>query len=71
MPRFIPARAGNNIPAIKDTAKQRLVATFFVDREAPAATDAMIKVCCDALNTVAPTAPGTKKDGGSCHGNHH
>lgn len=29
MPRFIPTRSGAGIPAIQDTAKKRIVATFF------------------------------------------
>lgn len=28
MPRFIPTRSGAGIPAIQDTAKKRIVATF-------------------------------------------
>lgn len=56
MPRFIPTRSGAGIPAIQDTAKKRIAAAFFVDKDAPDAAETMIKVCCDALNSVAPTA---------------
>ena len=52
MPRF-----GAGIPAIQDTAKKRIAAAFFVDKDAPDAAETMIKVCCDALNSVAPTPP--------------
>ena len=55
MPRFIPTRS-----AIQDTAKKRIVATFFIDKDAPDAAENMLKVCCDALNAVAPTAPTPK-----------
>lgn len=57
MPRFIPTRSGAGIPAIQDTAKKRIVATFFIDKDAPDAAENMLKVCCDALNAVAPTGP--------------
>ena len=60
MPRFIPTRSGAVIHAIQDTAKKRVVATFFIDKDAPDAAEIMIKVCCDALNSVAPTAPTPK-----------
>lgn len=60
MPRFIPTRSGAGIPASQDTAKKRVVATFFIDKDAPDAAESMIKVCCDALNGVAPTAPTPK-----------
>lgn len=60
MPRFIPTRSGAGVPAIQDTVKKRIVAAFFTDREAPDAADNMIKVCCDALNAVAPVAPVPK-----------
>ena len=60
MPRFIPTRSGAGIPAIQETAKKRIVATFFSDKEAPDAAENMLKVCCDALNAVAPTAPTPK-----------
>ena len=57
MPRFIPTRPGAGIPAIQDTAKKRIAAAFFIDKNAPEAAENMLKVCCDALNSVAPTAP--------------
>ena len=60
MPRFIPTRSGAGIPAIQDMAKKRIVATFFIDKDAPDAAENMLKVCCDALNAVAPTAPTPK-----------
>ena len=59
-PRFIPTRSGAGIPAIQDTAKKRIVATFFIDKDAPDAAENMLKVCCDALNSVAPTPPTPK-----------
>lgn len=60
MPRFIPTRSGAGVPAIQDTVKKRIVAAFFTDRSAPDAAESMIKVCCDALNAVAPVAPTPK-----------
>lgn len=63
MPRFIPTRSGAGIPAIQDTAKKRIAAAFFVDKDA---ADAMLKICCDALNAVAPTAPTPKAARGRC-----
>ena len=33
---------------------------FFIDKDAPDAAENMLKVCCDALNAVAPTAPTPK-----------
>ena len=66
MPRFIPTRSGAGIPAIQDTAKKRIAAAFFVDKAAPDAADAMLKICCDALNAVAPTAPTPKAARGRC-----
>lgn len=66
MPRFIPTRSGAGIPAIQDTAKKRIAAAFFIDKDAPDAAETMLKVCCDALNSVAPTAPapkGTRRQG--------
>ena len=60
MPRFIPTRSGAGIPAIQDTAKKRIAAAFFIDKNAPEAAGNMLKVCCDALNSVAPTAPTPK-----------
>ena len=60
MPRFIPTRSGADIPAIQDRAKKRIAAAFFVDKDAPDAAETMIKVCCDALNSVAPTPPAPK-----------
>ena len=33
MPRFIPTRSGAGIPAIQDTAKKRIAAAFFVDKD--------------------------------------
>ena len=57
---FHPTRSGAGIPAIQDTAKKRIVATFFIDKDAPDAAETMLKVCCDALNSVAPTAPTPK-----------
>ena len=56
MPRFIPTRSGACIPAIQDTAKKRIAAAFFSDKDAPEAAEKMIKVCCDALNSAAPAA---------------
>ena len=44
MPRFIPTRSGAGIPAIQDTAKKRIAAAFFVDKDAPDAADAMLKI---------------------------
>ena len=66
MPRFIPTRSGAGIPAIQDTAKKRIAAAFLVDKDAPDAADAMLKICCDALNAVAPTAPTPKAARGRC-----
>ena len=60
MPRFIPTRSGADIPAIQDSAKNRIAAAFFIDKDAPEAAENMLKVCCDALNAVAPTAPALK-----------
>ena len=42
MPRFIPTRSGAGIPAIQDTAKERIVATFFIDKDAPDAAETII-----------------------------
>ena len=66
MPRFIPTRSGAGIPAIQDTAKKRIAAAFFVDKDAPDAADAMLKTCCDAPNAVAQTAPTPKAARGRC-----
>lgn len=60
MPRFIPTRSGAGIPAIQDTAKKRIAAAFFIDKDAPDAAENMLKVCCDALNSVAPVAPASQ-----------
>lgn len=60
MPRFIPTRSGAGIPAIQDTAKKRIAAAFFIDKGAPDAAETMLKVCCDALNNVAPVAPASQ-----------
>ena len=43
MPRFIPTRSGAGIPAIQDTAKKRIVATFFIDKDAPDAAETCSK----------------------------
>ncbi|WP_279066090.1 hypothetical protein [Bilophila wadsworthia] len=53
MPRFIPTRSGAGIPAIQDTAKKRITAAFFINKDAPDAAEKMVKVCCDALNSAA------------------
>ena len=42
MPRFIPTRSGAGIPAIQDTAKKRIVATFFIDKDAPDAAELLM-----------------------------
>lgn len=63
MPRFIPTRSGAGIPAIQDTAKKRIVATFFIDKDAPDAAENMLKVCCDALNAVARRPPRRRPRG--------
>ena len=44
MPRFIPTRSGAGIPAIQDTAKKRITAAFFIDKDAPDAAEKMVKV---------------------------
>ena len=54
MPRFIPTRSGAGIPAIQDTAKKRIVATFFIDKDAPDAAENVLKECGEALNGVEP-----------------
>ena len=40
--------------------KEAYCAAFFIDKDAPDAAENMLKVCCDALNSVAPTAPAPK-----------
>ncbi len=66
MPRFIPTRSGAGIPAIQDTAKKRIAAAFFVDKDAPDAADGMLKICSDALIPVAATAPTPIAARGRC-----
>lgn len=63
MGRFISEKSGSGIPSIRDTRTEKLVCGFFLDKDNPEKTAAMLKVCVDALNAAVERRTEERKTG--------
>ena len=63
MSRFVSETSGSGIPSIRDTRTGKLICGFFIDKETPERTTAMLMVCVDALNAAVEQRAEGEKSG--------